>query len=308
MNQLFERGVVVMSIDTEQIWGYLDFLDEARFKAQYPNAPETHAKLLARLCAAEVSATWLVVGGLALRDAAVPADNSLWQCRSFLERLAEARPSQEIGLHGGLTHLIWKGSQFTRDAARRELKQGIDALEQLCGTPRSFSYPRNYEAYYDLLPEHGLNCFRGGPFGLAWSLGATMPGAILRAWEELRGAAPRPVWPSKFLPNLWTLPASLFLYPIGPARTRLVGLRSRVERFARGLEVAARYGAVFHFCFHPENLAESPHGFPLFDDILERLVEARNRGDIEILTMSDVIARIERKNEPYVLQEQRQHS
>src|SRR5215471_17480606 len=123
MNQLFERGVVVMSIDTEQIWGYLDFLDEARFEARYPNAPATHVKLLARLCAADVSATWLVVGSLALSDAAVPTDNSLWQCRSFLERLAEACPAQEIGLHGGLRHLIWKGAQFTREAACRELKQ-----------------------------------------------------------------------------------------------------------------------------------------------------------------------------------------
>jgi hypothetical protein len=222
----------------------------------------------------------------------------LWYCRSFLERLREAYPFQEIGLHGGLTHLVWTDARSTREVVRRELTEGVDAIAQLCGPPRSFSYPRNREAYYDLLPTHGLQCFRGAPPTLAWRLGRTIPGAILRAWEELRNSTPPPVWPYKTLPGLWTIPASMFLYPIGPSRARVIGLQTRVERFRRGLEAATRHSAIFHFCFHPENLAESPAGFPLLDDILERLVAARSRGDVEIMSMSDVVDRIER-NEPY---------
>jgi hypothetical protein len=306
MAELFERGVVIVSIDTEQIWGYRDCLTEAQFAARYPNAPETHVKLLDRLCAAGVSATWFVVGGLALRNRAGAADRPLWNCRSFLERLRDARPTQEIGVHGGLTHLLWRDARATREIVRRELREGIEALAQLCGAPRSFSYPRNLEAYYDLLPEHGLQCYRGAPPTLAWRLGRTLPGAILRAWEELRTSTPPPVWPQKLLPDLWTIPASMFLYPIGAARARLIRLRSRVERFHRGLEAAVRHGAIFHFCFHPENLAESPGGFPLLDDMLERLVRARSRGDIEIMTMRDVVARIERQ-QLYAWQKQRQH-
>jgi hypothetical protein len=70
------------------------------------------------------------------------------------------------------------------------------------------------------------------------------------------------------------------------------------------LEAAARHRAIFHFCFHPENLAESPRGFAIFDEILEELVRARGRGDVEIMTMKDVVARIERKQQSYALQEQ----
>ena len=33
----FERAVVVISLDAEQIWGYLDVLDEWRFCRRYPN-------------------------------------------------------------------------------------------------------------------------------------------------------------------------------------------------------------------------------------------------------------------------------
>jgi hypothetical protein len=74
-------------------------------------------------------------------------------------------------------------------------------------------------------------------------------------------------------------------------------LRSRVERFSRGLEAAARYRGIFHFCLHPENLAESRHGFSMFEDILERLVRARDRGNVDILTMGEVVARMERSRE-----------
>jgi hypothetical protein len=87
----------------------------------------------------------------------------------------------------------------------------------------------------------------------------------------------------------------MFLYPIGGARARVIGLRSRIERFRRGLEAAARHRAIFHFGFHPENLVESPRGFPLLDDMLEMLVLARNRGDVEVMTMSDVVSRMERQ-------------
>jgi hypothetical protein len=76
-----------------------------------------------------------------------------------------------------------------------------------------------------------------------------------------------------------------------------------VERFSRGIKAAARRRGIFHFCFHPENLAESPYGFPLLDDMLEKLMLARQRGDVEILTMRDVIDRIERKPS-YVWQKQ----
>ena len=80
----------------------------------------------------------------------------------------------------------------------------------------------------------------------------------------------------------------------------MVGLGSRIERFSRGLEAAARLRGIFHFCLHPENLTESAEGFCLFDDILERLIRARDRGDVEILTMSEIAARMERGRESEV--------
>jgi hypothetical protein len=122
-----------------------------------------------------------------------------------------------------------------------------------------------------------------------------VPGAILRAGEELVRRTPPVAWPQETLRGLWNIPASMYLYPISPARTRLIGLRSRVDRFCRGVEAAAKHRAIFHFCLHPENLTESPHGFSLIEDILDKLARARDRGDVEVMTMRDIVDRMERK-------------
>jgi hypothetical protein len=327
MTASFDRGVVIVSIDTEQMWGYFDFLTERQFESQYPETIDAHNKLLQRLCGADVSATWFVVGGLALRDSAGALDTricglaplgipiprakdhsaELWYSRRFLERLRDAQPSQEIGLHGGLTHLIWDPGSRSREKARRELTEGIQALVDVCGWPRSFSYPRNCEAHHDLLSTHGIRSFRGSPPGLQWRLGTSIPGAILRALDEVARATPPVVWPQEMIPGLWNIPASTFLYPIGAQRARWIGLGSRVERFSRGLAAAARSHGIFHFCLHPENLAESAQGFAVFDEIVEKLIRARQRGDIEVLTMSEAAGRMER-NQPYVSHQQYQYT
>src|SRR5690242_10686001 len=104
----FDRGVVILSFDVEQIWGYLDLLEEAQFRKQHPEALEAHIRLLECLAAANVSATWFVVGGLALHGSQgerdqrmaglpykwterIPAGDELtaplWYRRSFVEAL-----------------------------------------------------------------------------------------------------------------------------------------------------------------------------------------------------------------------------
>ena len=308
MMRPFERGVAIISIDTELMWGYRDLMGEAKFQARFPDSPIAHTQMLARFCAAQVSATWFVVGALALHDAApgYPGRGPLWQCPVFLDCLRNASPSQEIGVHGGLTHLIWEQEKVTREMASRELTEGIKALHTICDDPWSFSFPRNREAYHDLLPQNRIRAFRGQPPALAWRIGHTVPGIALRILDEMRCGTPPAVSPYEAFPGLWSIPASMFLYPIGPKRSWLLGLRSRVERFRRGLEAAARSRAIFHFCLHPENLAESPQGMLLLDDLLDTLMRFRSRGDIEVLTMRDVLHRLQGEKS-YACQEQHQY-
>lgn len=311
----FDRGVVILSFDTEQIWGYLDLFDETQFHRRYQGALDAHTKLLASLSEANVRATWFVVGGMALRGsqgtrdrrlAGLPykwtsripvgdeATAPLWYRPSLLSALHQTKPAQEVGLHGGLTHFIWTDRNAAPEVVEWELAEGVRALEQALVAPLSFSFAREQEAYHHLLPAHGFICFRGGTVARSFRLGPTIVGKAARLFDEMRRSTPCLVWPRRTLPGLWNIPSSVFLYPIHPSRTRLAGLRSRIERFSRGIEAAARHRGIFHYCLHPENLTEAPQGFALFNEMLERLNRSRTRGDIEILTMSDVAARMER--------------
>lgn len=310
----FEHGIAILSFDTEQIWGHLDTLNEAQFHKQFPEAIEAHDKLLDRLTAAGVRATWFVVGGMSLQGSDGQADTRAeglpafwtsripagteneapeWYRRSFINRLKDPGRDQEIGLHGGLTHLIWTHPQVTREVAELELAQGTRALSEAGISASTFSHPREQERYHDLLPKHGISCYRSRTPSLDFRLGRTAPGAALRILNEMRRGTPPPVWPSERMPGLWAIPASLFLYPIGPSRTRFAALRARVERFRRGLEAATKAKGIFHYCFHPDNLTESPDGFSMLDDMLEVLTRARQAGNVEVMGMGDVAKRMQ---------------
>ena len=314
----FERGVAIISIDTEQIWGYLNCLSEAQFKARYPDSFEAHERLLTSLQVSGVSATWFVVGGMALQASLgaadcrmagmplawrskIPAGNErtapLWYRHSFVKRITDALPLQEIGLHGGLSHMIWTDAIATPKVVSRELAEGIKALEEAQVRPCSFSYGWDQEAHHELLPSQGIRVYRGRTPVFAYRLGRTIPGALLRAFDEISSAKPPTVWPTETLPGLWNIPSSLFLYPMARWRTRVIGLHSRIQRFQQGLEGACRLKGIFHFCLHPENLAESKSGFAVWEEILDRLIRARDSGDVEILTMSEVVSRLEQERE-----------
>ncbi len=314
----FERGVVILSFDTEQIWGYLDLLTDVAFDRRYPGALEAHSKLLASVAGAGLSATWFVVGGMALcrsagltdrRMAGLPIEwttripcgvettSPLWYRRSFVQRLQRMLPLQEVGLHGGLTHFIWTDPRAKRHVVEWELAEGVQALEEALVSPLSFSFGREQEAYHDLLPEYGIRCFRGRTVARSFQLGPTLKGKLARLFDELCCSTPMPVWPQETLPGLWNIPSSLFLYSIRKSRTRVAGVHSRIERFKRGVTAAASHRGIFHFCLHPENLTESPDGFSMFEDMLEHLTRVRDRGDVEVLTMGQVAARMERGRE-----------
>src|SRR5258708_29862418 len=193
--ELFERGIAILSFDTEQIWGHADYFNEAQFLQRYPGALEAHDRLLDGLCAADIPATWFLVGGMALSGSKGAQDGRMadlpaaWTCKvpagsestapewyrhSFVKRLKGAEPHQEIGLHGGLTHLIWTDSRITRDVARRELGEGVRALNELGVSPCSFSFPRATERFSAFLSLNGINCYRGRTPTLAMRLGRAL--------------------------------------------------------------------------------------------------------------------------------------
>jgi hypothetical protein len=119
---------------------------------------------------------------------------------------------------------------------------------------------------------------------------------MVRAVEEVARLTPPPVWPTEVLPGLWNIPASLFIYCMGSARSRWVPLRLRLERVRLGVEAAIRSKGIFHLGLHPENLAEGPEAFSTFEAILSYIAEMREAG-VEVLTMAQALERAKAASE-----------
>ena len=308
----WKRGAVTLTFDTERIWGYLDRGGEARFEQRFPDAAAAGDRLLDALCARGLSATWSVVGALSLSECDGGGDARLaglppawirhvragdehtaplWYARRFIERIRDAGVAQEIGLHGGLTHLCWSDPETPPSTARRELEEGIRALEEISVTPTSFTFPRNFEAHHHLLREYGIRCYRGLGPSPEETLRRTTAGSAVRWLYELGRATPPAVLPAEKIPGLWNVPSSMFLYRMSESRGRLAPLAGRVARVRQGIREAARHKRLFHLWLHPENLAESARAFPVFEAILDEIAAARAAGDIDVLTMTGAAER-----------------
>jgi len=305
----FDQGTAVLSLDADLLWSQGDSPDRHLFAERYPNALPCYEHVLRNLVSSGISATWLVVGGMALSSSAgardfrmaglprnltrrIPAGNELteplWYRRTFIRQLALARVAQDIGLHGGLTGLVWTDGSSTCEVARCEFEAGVKALGELGISPTAFSFPRDRERHYSLLMEQGIRCFRGRAPVFSEKLGGSVPSALLRLMSEVGSSAPPPVWPEQRLPGLWNVPASMYLYPVGVPGSHFVSHESRMARIQKGIDAAARHKGVFHFSLRPVDLAEAPDGYRLFDEILDRLAGARQKGDVRIQNMTQL--------------------
>ena len=310
-----ERGAVLITLDTEQIWGYLDLLDKQAFAAEFPLAEGIADKVLEILVAAGVSATWTVVGGMSLAGSRGPADarfaglppswiesvpegtgisEPVFYGRSFVERLRDAAHHQEIGLHGGITHLPWDRPEQPEEVLEKELVRGITALAEIGIAPTSFTFPRNYEAHHHLLARHGIRCYRGRGPSLWENVNTPAIRFPLRLASELLRSTPPMVMPEEKLPGLWNVPSSLFPLRMRDSLNRLAPLKTRRQRVQIGIGEAAWQRKVFHLWLHPENLAESGAALDVFAGIVDDVRHARDAGDIEVLTMTQVAGRMEK--------------
>jgi hypothetical protein len=309
----FKTGAAMISIDTEQIWGHFDYLSDEKFERRFAGAVEVHDRLLKCLCAAGISATWAVVGGMSLsgsdgtRDlrihrlprwwtAGIPAGDEssrpLWYNRAFVTRLRDASVSQDVGLHGGLTHLIIGDPRTTLDDAYTDVDAGMSALRDLGLDPVSYVFPRDLEAHHLALCEAGIKCYRGRADILSERFGYSPIGSFARILEEVASFTPPPVWPAEIFPGLWNIPASMFIYSLSAARARFVPMPLRLKRVKLGITAAMRARGIFHLGLHPENLAESNQAFGVFEEIIGVIAERRRKGDLEILTMRDALDRV----------------
>jgi len=148
--------------------------------------------------------TWAVCGRTAEED---PESYS---------RILDSKAEREIGVH---TYSHLDASQAGEDELEAEIKRCVAVLG-LPAPPRTFVFPWNREAHFDLLSRLGFTAYRGK---------ARVIGGLSRA----RG--------------LWNIP------PVYYVDQKSVGAASLMKRY---VDLCVKHRAVFHLWTHPWSIVE----------------------------------------------------
>lgn len=278
-------GVAIVSLDCEGKWGLADHLatggaerlTDERLRWAYRsitgaldrlNVPATFAFVELFLYAdrgRQLDLTrMLSVGQPYLRaavDAVAGADEG-WTAPWALDLIHHRH---EIATHG-FSHTPW--DQLTRDQASAELE--LVPRERR----RSMIFPRNRVQHVDLLRRHGCLGYRAAkPASSRLGSLASEFNLFARSDRAERGEA---------------VPAGVFINWLSGGR-RLVPRPITRLRARRILDHAARTGGVAHFWTHPENIATSPETLSNFNNVIDEIARAADRGAVRPMTQVEFL-------------------
>ncbi len=319
-----DRGVMMISLDFELIWGTMDRAGVSRFASACQRERDVVIdRLLDLFTRNGVSATWCILGHLFLDNCQVdggrkhpeivrpnhawfpgdwfendPAssekDAPIFYGRSLVRKIMAAGVPQEIGCHS-FSHVIFGDEGCSRAVAESELRACLEAAKSTSVELRSFAFPRNRVGHRSALKQHGFIAYRGPE--PSWF--GSLPRPLARAMHLLEVVAakePPVVVPRLDDEGLWDIPGSMIYFPMHGVRA-LIPVSWRVKRAIKGLDAAVANRKIFHLWFHPTNLAE--HMDAMFKGLEEIILYAKaleREGRLEIASMGDIADRSQRSS------------
>jgi hypothetical protein len=214
-----------------------------------------------------------------------------------LEWLLDHPAGQEIACHT-LTHRFVDPTAEGRELFREELQRYRRLFdERYLEQPTSFIFPKAKMAHYDVLVQEGFRCIRGPEDKWFESLPGTLPSAGFRLLDAKLAVRPKVGLPRQTPEGLWVLPSSQFYSPLMSVGKR-VSVHARVRKATKGLRQAASRKQLFHLWTHPFNLGmRTDELLGGFEEILREACRLRDAGELEILTMRELTARLDRRQE-----------
>jgi hypothetical protein len=313
------RGACVVSIDTELAWGEVHRRDGSGGRHHFAAERDVIDRLLDLLAGYDIAATWAVVGHLfldacgddgrgphpelvtpdyawldddwlAVDPATTLDDDPYWYGRDIVDAILACPVRQEVASHS-FSHVIVDDPACTPEVFDSELAAAAAVAVERQISLRSFVYPRNKVAQVARLADHGFRCYRGGrpapPFAgrPAWQRRA------LGLADKLRPLAGSAVHPAPGAGGVWNVPQT---YLFAPAAASRLPVGQWARRPVARLRQAARHRSLFHLWFHPYNVTAAPErAFAALDRICAAAARLRDAGDLDILTMGDLAARLD---------------
>lgn len=318
-----KRGLFVVSLDLELLWGILDKDWRNSYRPSVLGGREAIPRILALFERYRIRATWAVVG-LALCRGQDEALDRLGDLRErpaapgeklgdyirtrtgrsefedpahyapSLVRLISGAEGQEIGTHT-FTHYHCLEPGANASGFEADLRAAAAVARDRGHPARSLVLPRNQTRpdFVPVLARSGIECYRGTPrgSGIYAARSEDRQGPLFRALRLLDAYLPlggaldwETARPAGDGPV--DVPASRFLRPCLSGSRTLEGLRAR--RITREIKAAARRGQAYHLWWHPHNFGTRTElCMDLLEEILAAAARARDEWGMTCATMGE---------------------
>jgi len=307
----FDKGIFVMSLDTELAWGMLDspisLIDNKDYFHETRKAVDGIIRLLEKY---KISATWVIVGSLLLDNpnfdkdligniikdldegtrkqyVNMLKDKWIWCGRDIFEKIKQCSVPQEIGSHS-FSHPIFTDKRTTKNKAIKEFKKSMEILQQRGIKPLSFFFPRNQVHYLEELKNEGFCVYRDVEPSWYSNKSRTMK-KICHMIDQALAITPPVVIPS-YSDGLIKIPASMMYLSMHGFR-KYIPLVSRIIKAHKGIQKAIDDRKIFHLWFHPFNIAtDQVRMLKGLEEILREVDIKRYEGKLEVMTMGEIAA------------------
>ncbi len=286
------RGLFVISLDFEQVWGVRHLWRLSDQVSRLVGARTIVLSLLDIFRDYGIHATWAVVGFLffdsgaglrahlpALRpryanprlcpyqdlppSGARESPESIFFARSLISRIA-GTPHQEIGTHT-LSHYYCLEPGQDMESFSADLSCAVAVAREFGVEVRSLVFPKNQcrPDYLKVCADHGIVAYRGNPGSWLYrpnpdrkqQMLARRLGRLLDAYVPVASTLSESL-PLSAASLPLNVPASRFLRPYMPSLRLLEPLR--LARIMGEMTFAARAGRLYHLWWHPHDFGVDP--------------------------------------------------
>lgn len=220
-----------------------------------------------------------------------------------MDMILSCPTTQELACHT-FSHIVVGSPVSSEELVEAEFRRCKELASKWSKELVSVIFPENCPGHLEVLRRLGYRCFRGRNsewYWLAWREQTLDASAIdklklkflfylqafLRLIDEKFAFTP-PILAVKQNQGLWEIPHSM-LFPgyIGPAK--FTTPEDRVKKALKGLTAAVQKKRIFSLWTHPHNLACGyDELFPAFEKICQAIASARDRNELDVLTMKEV--------------------
>ncbi len=322
-------GTLIISLDFELHWGVFESVNkDSSYMNNLYRTPEVIDRMLELFYKENISVTWAVVGFLfadskemiknfepQIKPCYIKSefnpyllvtgmdenDDPIHFAPSLIKKI-QSVPGQEIATHT-FSHFQCRSDGATTESFLADLDSAMNIADKYGIKYRSIVFPRNQliREFIDLLPEKGINTFRGAEKGWMYTgikyyknrgiskirQFLNKLGRLLDSYISLTG------------PNVWSLeelkinpgqilnvPASRFVRPYDSRLRNLEWLK--FSRLKNQILYAAKHGKMVHLRWHPHNFGSNiDQNIRLLEKIIGYFQYCKGKYNMKCMNMSD---------------------